>query len=296
MSHILPVVQRLYIELSQGSSRGITKKKQCILDIKLGLFSSTTRCKREEDISLDMTTYSVIRHCRRRSHPVTAVLTVQSASGSVFQDPSTIPDDADVTAELQIDMSGGVKDITSSPRPSANGDSSTHHSYGERTGSLQNSTRLRALTVRRLWPIKETTLDKANCLNDYLVSTPEDHQTASTGATFFRMSVPHAVVTTGISNLHNFVVRLLFFSNCHSTSWTGAETWRRSNSTFDFSFSVPYFEAKIGIQPHFDVIVFNWIVGSSAFIIIIIISEDHAMLQAFQLVFSQPGIVRCLLH
>jgi hypothetical protein len=167
------------------------------------------------------------------------------------QDPSTIPDDADVTAELQIDMSGGVKDITSSPRPSANGDSSTHHSYGERTGSLQvkndlqlllssiisyrvtesvhiwsfqNSTRLRALTsdayvniisglsrahqrdytsvCTHLW-----TQDKANCLNDYLVSTPEDHQTASTGATFFRMSVPHAVVTTGISNLHNFVVR-----------------------------------------------------------------------------------------
>lgn len=35
------------------------------------------------------------------------------------QDPSSTPNDADVTAELQVD---GVKDINSSPRPSASGD------------------------------------------------------------------------------------------------------------------------------------------------------------------------------
>jgi len=53
------------------------------------------------------------------------------------QDPSFTLNDADVTAELQIDISAGVKDVASSPRLSANGNGCTHHCYGERAESPQ---------------------------------------------------------------------------------------------------------------------------------------------------------------
>ncbi|KAG1775378.1 hypothetical protein EV702DRAFT_1269462 [Suillus placidus] len=123
----------------------------------------------------------------------------------------------------------GVNGITSSPRPSANGDGSTHHSYGERT------VRKCAHMIRRLscpGPIKET-------------------MPAIKPLRWARPS-PHAIVTAGISNLHNFMFDEHRNDREFAVLWqlsfhvmTGGETWRRSNRTFDFSFSVPYFESKI---------------------------------------------------